>query len=142
MLIFCVEFRQLEDIEKASRTSAGVIHPDLYRLRDENEALRLEVAKWKELLIIREIRNGGNPIVREPAVSRYNSSTCLLFHFSQMLTLITTNTECWKKQRHRDGSKKDQKRSQRCDKTDSSSCIETIDYFIQAVDSYIQTCII
>lgn len=37
----------------------GAETPELLRLRQENEALRMEVAKWKELLLLRDIRNGG-----------------------------------------------------------------------------------
>lgn len=36
------------------------------KLVQENEALKQEVQKWKEMLIIRQIQNGGCPMVRDP----------------------------------------------------------------------------
>ncbi|ODN05150.1 Aminoacyl tRNA synthase complex-interacting multifunctional protein 1 [Orchesella cincta] len=39
---------------------------EVQKLLQENEALKTEVGKWKEMLILQQIRNGGNPIVRDP----------------------------------------------------------------------------
>jgi hypothetical protein len=58
-------------MDKGSKGSSygAITTPELGRLRLENEVLKLEVAKWKELLVLREIRNGGNPVIRTPSVN-------------------------------------------------------------------------
>lgn len=57
---------QLSELEKSGcsvGTTTSVATPELLNLRQENENLRLEVAKWKELLLLREIRNGGKVVL-------------------------------------------------------------------------------
>ncbi|CAL8069838.1 unnamed protein product [Orchesella dallaii] len=39
---------------------------EVQKILQENELLKTEVDKWKEMLILQQIRNGGNPIVRDP----------------------------------------------------------------------------
>jgi len=39
---------------------------DLSNVCQEQEALKKEIEEWKQRLIIREIRNGANPIIRHP----------------------------------------------------------------------------
>lgn len=40
--------------------------PEALKLVQENEALKREVIEWREKLILLQIKNGGNPIVRDP----------------------------------------------------------------------------
>jgi len=59
-------YSKLSDIQAATVDSSKLESPELLRLREENKALRLEVAKWKELLILREIKLGKAPIIDNP----------------------------------------------------------------------------
>jgi hypothetical protein len=49
---------QIEDIEKKTGKKGG----DVDRLKLENERLRCEIQNWKELLVIRQIRNGKKQV--------------------------------------------------------------------------------
>jgi len=60
-------YSKLSEIQVATLDSSKFETPELLRLREENKALKLEVAKWKELLILREIKLGKAPVIDNPA---------------------------------------------------------------------------
>jgi len=60
-------YSKIADIQNnPSKTSQ---QPEVDSLKAENDTLRKEIAKYKELLLIREIRNGENPVIRQLNVS-------------------------------------------------------------------------